>query len=137
MDEVTLATTVSLFVIFLLMAIGTPVFAALGLAGATGIVMLEGSTFLLNRLKTFAYSQTASYLLTVIPLFILMGAFAHHAGIGQRLFEVARKWVGHRPGGLAMASILTCAGFSVISGSGDAYVSSVATVALPGEEMDG
>src|SRR5690625_1191243 len=87
MDEVTLATTVSLFVIFLLMAIGTPVFAALGLAGATGIVMLEGSTFLLNRLKTFAYSQTASYLLTVIPLFILMGAFAHHAGIGQRLFR--------------------------------------------------
>jgi len=131
MDEVTLATTVSLFVIFLLMAIGTPVFAALGLAGATGIVMLEGSTFLLNRLKTFAYSQTASYLLTVIPLFILMGAFAHHAGIGQRLFSMARRWVGHLPGGLAIASILTSAGFAATSGSSVATAATVGSVALP------
>src|SRR5690625_6464751 len=136
MDYVT-ATIVATSLIFVLMAIGTPVFAALGLSGVLGIIMIEDLDFVLNRLKSFSYHQSASYLLTVVPLFILMGAFAHHAGVGQRLFSVARKWVGHRPGGLAMASILTCAGFSVISGSGDAYVSSVATVALPGEEMDG
>lgn len=131
MDEVTLATILAVGVVFLLMVIGTPVFAALGLAGVTGIVAMEDMAFVLNRLKTFAYSQTASYLLTVIPLFILMGAFAHHSGIGRKLFDMARKWVGHLPGGLAMASILTCAGFAATSGSSVATAATVGSVALP------
>lgn len=131
MDEFWLATTVSVCLIFLLMAIGAPVFAALGLAGVAGIVMIENLTFVLNRLKAFSYAQSASYLLTVIPLFILMGAFAHHAGIGEKLFGVARKWVGHRPGGLAMASILTCAGFAATSGSSVATAATVGSVAIP------
>lgn len=131
MDNFVIATTVATGLIFVLMAIGTPVFAALGLAGVTGIIMIEDTTFVLNRLKAFSYSQSASYLLTVIPLFILMGAFAHHAGIGQKLFSVARKWVGHRPGGLAMASILTCAGFAATSGSSVATAATVGSVAIP------
>lgn len=68
--------------------------------------MVEDLAFLLARLKTFPFGETANYSLTVIPMFILMGAFAHHAQVGRRLFEVANKWVGHLPGGLAMASIL-------------------------------
>ncbi|MCD0505654.1 TRAP transporter large permease [Bordetella petrii] len=131
MDEFVVATTVAVCLIFVLMAIGTPVFAALGLAGVVGIVMIEDLAFVLNRLKAFSYHQSASYLLTVIPLFILMGAFAHHAGVGQRLFGVARKWVGHRPGGLAMASILTCAGFAATSGSSVATAATVGSVAIP------
>src|SRR5699024_925802 len=113
------------------MAIGTPVFAALGLAGATGIVMIENIDFVLDRMKSFPYHQSASYLLTVIPLFILMGSFAHHAGVGQRLFSVARKWVGHWPGGLAMASVLTSAGFAATSGSSVATAATVGSVAIP------
>ncbi len=131
MDEITIATTIAVAIIFVLMALGTPVFAALGLAGVTGIVIIEDFGFVLNRLKTFAYSQSASYLLTVIPLFILMGAFAHHAGIGRRLFDVARKWVGHLPGGLAMSSVLTCAGFAATSGSSVATAATVGSVAIP------
>lgn len=131
MDEFTLATIVATALIFLLMALGTPVFAALGIAGVVGITMIEDIFFVLNRLKTFSYSLTASYLLTVIPLFILMGAFAHNAGIGQKLFEVARKWVGHLPGGLAMSSILTCAGFAATSGSSVATAATVGSVAIP------
>jgi len=131
MDEITLITIAAVALVFILMAIGAPVFAALGLAGVTGIVLLEDATYVLNRLKTFSYSQTASYLLTVIPLFILMGAFAHHAGIGHRLFNMARRWVGHLPGGLAIASILTCAGFAASSGSSVATAATVGSVALP------
>lgn len=129
--DYTTATLVATFLIFVLMAIGTPVFAALGLAGVTGIVMIENLDFVLNRLKSFSYHQSASYLLTVIPLFILMGSFAHHAGIGQRLFGVARKWVGHWPGGLAMASVLTSAGFAATSGSSVATAATVGAVAIP------
>lgn len=130
MDYVT-ATILATALIFVLMAIGTPVFAALGLAGVAGITMIENFSFVLHRLKSFPYHQSASYLLTVIPLFILMGAFAHHAGIGQRLFGVARKWVGHWPGGLAMASILTSAGFAATSGSSVATAATVGSVAIP------
>src|SRR5690554_322878 len=130
MDYVT-ATIVATGLIFVLMAIGTPVFAALGLSGVLGIVMIEDLDFVLNRLKSFSYHQSASYLLTVVPLFILMGAFAHHAGVGQRLFSVARKWVGHWPGGLAMASVLTSAGFACTSGSSVATAATVGSVAIP------
>lgn len=130
MDEITI-TLLATGLIFVLMAIGTPVFAALALAGIFGIYLVEDMAFVLNRLKAFSYHQTAAYLLTVIPLFILMGAFAHHAGIGQRLFGVARKWVGHYRGGLAMASILTCAGFAATSGSSVATAATVGSVAIP------
>lgn len=130
MDEIQL-TFVALGLLLACLAIGIPVFAALGLSGIVGIFLLEDFTFVLNRLKAFSYHQSASYLLTVIPLFILMGAFAHHAGVGQRLFNVARKWVGHMPGGLAMASILTSAGFACTSGSSVATAATVGSVAIP------
>lgn len=130
MDPITIML-IAVGVIFLLMAFGTPVFAALGISGVLGIVLLEDVFFVLNRLKTFTYSHSADYLLTVIPLFIVMGAFAHHAGIGERLFGLGRKWVGHLPGGLAMASILTCAGFAATSGSSVATAATVGSVAIP------
>src|SRR5690554_7081862 len=97
----------------------------------TATIVATTLIFVLNRLKSFSYHQSASYLLTVVPLFILMGAFAHHAGVGQRLFGVARKWVGHWPGGLAMASVLTSAGFAATSGSSMATAATVGTVAIP------
>lgn len=127
----TLVAALAVALIFVLMAIGTPVFAALALAGAAGIVMIEDLPFLLNRLKSFSFTQAASYTLTVIPLFILMGAFAHHADVGKRLFSVANKWVGHLPGGLAMAGILTSAGFAATSGSSVATAATVGAVAIP------
>lgn len=130
MDPI-IAASVAAALIFVLLALGTPVFAALALSGAAGIVMVENLAFLLNRLKSFSYSTTATSTLTVIPLFILMGAFAHHAQIGRRLFEVANKWVGHMPGGLAMAGILTSAGFAATSGSSVATAATVGSVALP------
>lgn len=130
MDPV-LITIIAVSLIFILMAIGAPVFAALGISGVVGIVMLEDVAFVLNRLKTFAYHHSADYLLTVIPLFVLMGAFAHHAGVGEKLYGLGRKWVGHRPGGLSMASILTCAGFAATSGSSVATAATVGSVAIP------
>ncbi|PAT34024.1 TRAP transporter large permease [Vandammella animalimorsus] len=132
-----IATWIAIALIFVLMALGVPVFAALGAAGMAGIVMVEDLPFLLNRLKSFSYTQSASYLLTVIPLFILMGAFAHHAGIGARLFQVARSWVGHWPGGLAMASVLTSAGFACTSGSSVATAATVGAVAIPEMKKSG
>jgi len=130
MDTTTIAI-IATSLIFVLMLMGVPVFAALGLSGIVGLIMIEDLPFVLNRLKSFSYTNTAQYLLTVIPLFVLMGAFAHHAGIGARLFNVARRWVGHFPGGLAMSSVLTCAGFAATSGSSVATAATVGAVAIP------
>ncbi|GGE77087.1 TRAP transporter large permease [Stappia taiwanensis] len=130
-------TVLAVGLIFLLMALGTPVFAALALSGAFGIIMVEDAGFLLARLKSFSFIHTANYALTVIPLFILMGAFAHHAQVGKRLFHVANKWVGHLPGGLAMASILTSAGFAATSGSSVATAATVGSVAIPEMKQKG
>lgn len=130
MDPI-IAASVAIALLFALLALGTPVFATLALSGAAGIIMVENLPFLMNRLKSFSYSSTATSTLTVIPLFILMGAFAHHAQLGRRLFEVANKWVGHLPGGLAMAGILTSAGFAATSGSSVATAATVGSVALP------
>lgn len=130
MDDITV-TLLATGLIFILLAVGAPVFAALALAGAFGIAMVEDLPFVLNRLKAFSYTQSAVYLLTVIPLFILMGNLAQEAGVGQRLFNVARKWVGHLPGGLAVASVLTSAGFAATSGSSVATAATVGAVAIP------
>jgi len=126
-----LAPYVAVALIFILMGGGVPVFAALALSGAAGIVLVEDFGFLMTRLKSLPYSTTAVYTLVIIPLFLLMGAFAHHAQVGKRLFSVASKWVGHLPGGLAMASILTSAGFAATSGSSVATAATVGTVAMP------
>jgi len=126
-----LAPYIAVALIFLLMAVGVPVFAVLALSGAAGIIMVEDFAFLLARLKSLPYSTTAVYTLVIIPLFILMGSFAHQAGVGKKLFGMASKWVGHLPGGLAMASILTSAGFAATSGSSVATAATVGSVALP------
>lgn len=125
------AAVIAVLLLFVLLAAGVPVFAALGIAGLFGITAMEGFEFALSQLESFSYHQTAAYLLTVVPLFIVLGNFAHHAGVGKSLFGIARRWVGHWPGGLAMASILTSAGFSATSGSSVATAATVGSMALP------
>ncbi len=69
--------------------------------------------------------------MSVIPLFVLMGEFAFHAGLTRELYGTAYRWLGHLPGGLAMATIGGCAGFSAICGSTTATAATMGVVALP------
>ena len=131
MNDPTLLGLVSIGLIFLLMGLGVPVFAALGLAGIAGIVLVQDVSYVYNVLQDFAFNKTAAYLLTVIPLFIIMGNFALHAGVGKSLFYVAKRWFGHLPGGLAISTIFTCAGFSATSGSSVATAATVGSISLP------
>ena len=104
------------------------VMALIGFLGFSYLVSLEGG------LRLFAkdiFVIFGSYSLTVIPLFILMGQIAFHAGISRRLYDSAYTFLGHFPGGLAMATIGACAGFAAICGSTNAAAATMATVALP------
>jgi tripartite ATP-independent transporter DctM subunit len=85
----------------------------------------------MNMVARDIFDVFGSYNLTVIPLFILMGQIAYHAGISSRLFNVAYKFIGHWPGGMAIATISACAGFSAICGSTNATAATMAAVTLP------
>ncbi|MEL6959069.1 MAG: TRAP transporter large permease, partial [Pseudomonadota bacterium] len=80
---------------------------------------------------SFAYGQFTNYSLSIIPLFLLMSEFATRGGMSRDLFRAARAWLGHRKGGLAMASVGASAGFGAVCGSSLATASSMGKVALP------
>ncbi len=114
-----------------LMALRMPIAVAMLVTGMVGYVALSGWTPLIAYLKTGPYFRVSSYSLSVVPLFLLMGQFATHAGLSRALFAAAHAWVGHRRGGLAMAAVGGCAGFGAICGSSLATAATMARVALP------
>ncbi|MBC7939156.1 MAG: TRAP transporter large permease [Chitinophagaceae bacterium] len=115
----------------LLMAIRVPIAVSMFSAGALGYVLQAGWLPFSNFLNTQAFARFASYDLSVIPLFILMGHFATKGGISKSLFEFAAAVMGRFKGGLAMASLLACAAFGAISGSSVATAATITSVALP------
>ena len=114
-----------------LIALRMPIAYAMILVGAGGIAILTGPAVLLNQLKTLAFGQFAVYDLSVVPMFVLMGALAAKAELSQELFRAARAWFGWLRGGLAMAAIAACAGFGAVCGSSLATASTMGRVALP------
>jgi C4-dicarboxylate transporter, DctM subunit len=116
---------------FALMAVRVPIGIAMGVAGVAGFAALSGPKAALNLLANVPLSVVTDYNLSVIPMFILMGAFASHSGMSTELFAAGRVWLGHRRGGLALASIAACAGFAAINGSSVATAATMTQVALP------
>jgi len=117
--------------LFMLLASGMPVAFAMGLVGFLGSCYLISVDAGLSIMGIVPYSTTAAYNLSVLPVFILMGQFAMYGGFTKDLYQAAHKWLGHLPGGLAMATIGACAGFSAISGSSVATAATMGEVALP------
>lgn len=120
-----------LVVLIALMFLQIPVGFVMAIVGFTGFGLLVTWDASLNLLARDFFSIFSSYNLTVIPLFVLMGQLAYHSGISGRLFNAAHKFFGHLPGGLAIATIGACAGFSAICGSTSATAATMASVALP------
>jgi C4-dicarboxylate transporter, DctM subunit len=116
---------------FALMAVRVPIGVAMGIAGIGGFAALTGLSPALNLLGNVPLSVVTDYNLSVIPMFILMGAFASHSGMSTELFAAGRAWFGHRRGGLALATVAACGGFSAINGSSVATAATMTQVALP------
>ncbi|EKE44567.1 hypothetical protein OCGS_1405 [Oceaniovalibus guishaninsula JLT2003] len=120
-----------------LMAIRVPIGVAMLAVGIGGYALQTGTAPLLAFLKTSAYYQFSTYSLSVIPLFVLMGEFAMKAGMSRALYHTAAAFLGHRRGGLAMASVGGCAAFGAICGSSLATAATMGRVALPEMERHG
>lgn len=118
----------------LLIALRMPIGMAMLVVGMTGYVSMSSLANLLNYVKTTPYFLFANYTLTVIPLFVLMGALAEQSGLARDLFRAASSCVGHRRGGLAMAVIGACTGFGAICGSSVATTATFGRSAFP--ELD-
>jgi C4-dicarboxylate transporter DctM subunit len=117
-----------------LIALRAPIGLAMLLVGAAGYMQLSSANAFLAYIKTNTYHQFANYTLSVIPLFILMGALAERAGIAQALFKAAEGLFGRFRGGLGMAVIGACTAFGAICGSSVATTATFGRAALP--ELD-
>ena len=110
-----------------------PIAFAMGLVGFLGVAYLRDWNFApaMAMVETKVYETGRNYTLSVVPLFILMGNLVTRAGMSQELFRAAYTFIGHLRGGLAMATVVACAGFGAICGSSIATAATMAKVAYP------
>jgi tripartite ATP-independent transporter DctM subunit len=118
-------------ILFVFLFFGMPIGIAMGMVGFAGFAFLRGLDSALGVLTTVPYRTFASYDFSVVPLFILMGAFCFHAGLSKDLYNTVYRWLGHFRGGLALANVGACAGFAAVSGSSTATAATMGVVALP------
>ena len=117
--------------VMLLAFMRVPIALAMGLVGFLGLWWMRGVGPSMASATTVVYESGFQYTLSVVPLFILMGNFVTRAGMSKELYRAAYTFVGHLRGGLAMASIMACAGFGAICGSSIATAATMTKVAYP------
>ncbi len=124
---------VALLLMMLLALVRIPIAFSMGIVGFLGVAYLRDWNFApaIAMAQTKLYETGRNYTLSVIPLFILMGNLVTRAGMSQELFRAANAFVGHLRGGLAMATVVACAGFGAICGSSVATAATMAKVAYP------
>ncbi len=133
MNEVAIGI-IGLAVVLLMFLTGIELGFAMAIIGFVGFSIIVSTKAALNLLAKDIFDVFASYGFTVIPLFVLMGQIAFNAGIAKRLYSSAYRFIGHIPGGLAMATVVGATAFKAICGSSPATAATFASVAVP--EMD-
>ena len=114
-----------------LMFAGMPIAFAMGLIGLVGTLSIIGIQPALSLLGQTFFDNGREYSLSVLPLFLMMGNFVVQSGVADDLYKAAHAWLRHRKGGLAIATILACGGFSSVCGSSLATAATMAKIALP------
>ena len=129
-DPLLVGITAFLVLIFLL-AITVPIGVAMMLCGVGGLAMIIGLIPSLSLFGTTVMRSVVTYDLSIIPLFILMGALASRSGLSQELYDAFNAWLGGFRGGLALATVGACGAFAAICGSSVATAATMSKVALP------
>jgi C4-dicarboxylate transporter DctM subunit len=122
---------VGFLALFALMLLRVPVGMAMGLVGVGGFAYLVSGEAALKIVGHTSMRTVTDYTFGVIPMFLLMGAFVTNSGMSRELFHAANTFLGHRRGGLGIATIAACGGFAAISGSSVATAATFSTVAYP------
>lgn len=114
-----------------LLTLGVPIGVAMGMVGMVGLILLVGFEPAVIKSGVVLFETVSRYELGVLPLFLLMAHLCFAAGASRDFFDAAARIIGHRRGGLALASIGGCAGFGAISGSSLATAATIGLIALP------
>jgi C4-dicarboxylate transporter DctM subunit len=122
---------IGLFAMLVLSFARVPIAFSMGLVGFAGLWWMRGLGPSMASATTVVYETGFQYTLSVVPLFILMGNFVTRAGMSRELYRAAYTFVGHLKGGLAMATVIACAGFGAICGSSIATAATMTRVAYP------
>jgi C4-dicarboxylate transporter DctM subunit len=130
MSEALLGTLL-VALLFLLFALGVEISISLGIVGVIGLLYLKGFNIGLGVVGSIAWSNASSFSFIAVPLFIFMSGILLHSGIGKGLYTAVARWVSFLPGGLAVASIFSCAIFGAISGSSVATAATIGMIAIP------
>lgn len=125
----TIILPIILLIFFLLF--GMPIALALGISGSLGLILNEGWGAFFGIIKTAPYDSVESFVLSAIPMFILMASIMTVSGLTKDLFYSAHKWLGNLPGGLGIASVFAGAGMGATSGSSTASAATMASAAYP------
>lgn len=125
------AGLIGLVLLLVLTALRMPIGLALGVVGIGGTWALLGWDTLIFALGSAPVEAMSNFTLSVLPLFLFMGILAVKAGFAEALYKAAYAFVGHRKGGLAIASIFACGGFGAVSGSSIATVAAMGKLAVP------
>ena len=127
MQEALIAFAVMLGLTFLRL----PIAFSMAIVGFLGYTYMVNATAALSMVGSVAFETGMSYTLSIVPLFILMGNLVTKAGLSSELYRVSYAFLGHRRGGLAMATILACGGFGAVCGSSLATAATMSKVAMP------
>ncbi|MBZ0130886.1 MAG: TRAP transporter large permease [Rhodobacteraceae bacterium] len=122
---------IGLGAVLLLVFLRMPIAIAMGVVGFIGYMDIRGFHGSISMVGSLVINTAQDYGLSVVPLFILMGLFVNKGGLSRELYQVSYSFLGHMRGGLAMATIVACAGFAAICGSSLATAATMSKVALP------
>lgn len=122
---------IGLAVLMALIFCGIPIAFALSVVGLVGVISIIGLDPALALFGQLYFNEAKSYTLSVVPLFLLMGNMVVQSGIAGELYDAANVWLRHRRGGLAMATIVACGGFSSVCGSSLATTATMGRISLP------
>jgi tripartite ATP-independent transporter DctM subunit len=120
-----------------LIALRVPIAVSLLTVSFAGLYFIAGERVAFSLLTTVPYHTTASWTLSSVPMFLLMGYVAYHSGLTRGLFEAARVWLGRLPGGLVIASLAGAGGFSAVTGSSLACSAAIGRIAIPEMRRNG
>lgn len=120
-----------IILMLILLAIGVPIAFSMAISGTVGLIYLIGIERTSGILRNVPHSETTLFVLTTIPLFVLMAELINESGLTEDVFVAGERWLAHIPGGLAIATTLANGGFAVLSGSSSAAAASMSSIAVP------
>jgi len=122
---------IGLVLVMIMIALGIPIAFSMAAIGFIGLTFIIGTDASLAMIGQVFFDNGMNYTLSILPLFLLMGNFVVKAGLADELYSAANAWLRHKKGGLAMATIIACGGFSSVCGSSLATTATMAKIALP------